>query len=73
MEKTASDLEFAMRHGPGTRVFHNGGADAGFGIGATTAIFSIVEAVLPRPLPFPDSETPDGARGQVGRRECGRP
>jgi putative ABC transport system permease protein len=27
-----------------------------FGIGATTAIFSIVECVLLRPLPFPDSE-----------------
>jgi putative ABC transport system permease protein len=26
------------------------------GVGATTAIFSIVEGVLPRPLPFPHSE-----------------
>jgi len=27
-----------------------------FGIGATTAIFSVVEGVILRPLPFPDPE-----------------
>jgi hypothetical protein len=27
-----------------------------FGIGATTATFSVVECVILRPLPFPDSE-----------------
>src|SRR5437660_7087162 len=27
-----------------------------FGIGATTAIFSVVECVILRPLPFPDSD-----------------
>lgn len=57
MQKFVLDLRFALRQLSKslgftvTAVFM-----LAFGIGATTAIFSIVEGVLLRPLPFPDSD-----------------
>ena len=52
-----NDLKFAFR-----QLLKNPGFTAvavltlALGIGATTAIFSVVYAVVLRPLPFPDSE-----------------
>jgi predicted permease len=56
MQKILSDLRFVIRQlvkSPGFAI--TAVLMLAFGIGATTAIFSIVEGVLLRALPFPDS------------------
>ena len=73
MDKFVQDLRFAVRslvRRPGFSV--TAVVTLALGIGATTAIFSVVNAVLMRPLPFPEPDrivaianfwTRTGARG----------
>lgn len=57
MQKLTLDLKFALRQLRNSLGFAiTAILMLAFGIGATTAIFSIVEGVLLRPLPFPDSD-----------------
>lgn len=71
IEHSWMDLKHAgrmVRRSPGFAV--TAALTLGLGIGATTAIFSVVYGVLLKPLPFPDSDRlvsllhtmPDGAR-----------
>ena len=78
MQTLFPDLKFVfrqLRKSPGFTV--TAVLMLAFGIGATTAIFSIVEGVLLRPLPFPNSdrlmELSDRLQGVDvgGKGECG--
>ena len=57
MSALVADLKFALRmlrRGPGVTAAAI--VALALGIGANTAIFSVVDGVLLRPLPYPDSQ-----------------
>ena len=57
METTINDVRYAIRTLLRSPVFTFVSVVVlGFGIGATTTIFSVVDGVLLRPLPYPDSD-----------------
>ena len=50
------DLRYGVRMLKEAGLYGGGSHHAGLGIGANSAIFSIVNGLLLRPLPYPDSE-----------------